>query len=87
MIGGEYDLRPGGAFPGLRNPPIRGDPPMAPGSMIDPDFNRGVNPQGPYPHGNDHHGLFNPDGSLSFNQPRRGGRNRDPFNPFGGGFM
>ena len=55
MIGGEYDLRPGGGglgFPGLRGPPIRGDPPNHPGLMIDPDYNRNRHPD----HGNDHHG-------------------------------
>jgi len=82
MIGGEYDLRPGGAFPGLRGtPPIRGDPPMAPGSLIDPDQQHHPH----HPHGNDHHGLFNPDGSLSFNRHTRRNPRHDPFNPYGGG--
>ena len=63
MIGGEYDLRPGGGglgFPGLRGPPIRGDPPNHPGLMIDPDYNRNRHPD----HGNDHHGK----GIYSYHQ-------------------
>ena len=66
MIGGEYDLRPFGGFPtnplaGQFRP--RGDP-ITPGSLTDPDFGRrGPNPgPNPFPHGNDHHGMFNPDG-------------------------
>jgi len=93
MIGGEYDLRPFGGFP--TNPlagPFRprGDP-ITPGSLTDPDFGRrGPNAgPNPFPHGNDHHGMFNPDGSLNQfpNRPGRGNRDQNRFNPFGGGFM
>jgi len=93
MIGGEYDLRPFGGFP--TNPLAaqfrpRGDP-ITPGSLTDPDFGRRVpNPgNNPFPHGNDHHGMFNPDGSLNQfpNRPGRGNIDQNRFNPFGGGFM
>jgi hypothetical protein len=65
MIGGEYDLRPGMGFPinPLNSPSgfvPRGDPIATPGSLIDPDARRGIQPD--FPHGNDHHGMFNPDG-------------------------
>ena len=70
MIGGEYDLRP---FGGFQTNPLagpfrpRGDP-ITPGSLTDPDFGRrGPNAgPNPFPHGNDHHGMFNPDGRKIF---------------------
>ena len=68
MIGGEYDLRPGMPFPNanpLANPSgfvPRGDPVgFTPGGLIDPDAGRRNHPDFP-DHGNDHHGMFNPDG-------------------------